>query len=94
MISQKELFYSYLAQTSPEPMELEIVKAEGLYLIDKKNKKYLDLISGISVSNVGHSHPEIINAVKKLICIELLTTDKKDFIFFLPIVKPTIPSVV
>ena len=65
MISQKELFYSYLAQTSPEPMELEIVKAEGLYLIDRNNKKYLDLISGISVSNVGHSHPEIINAVKE-----------------------------
>lgn len=65
MISQKELFYSYLAQTSPEPMALEIVKAEGLYLIDKNKKKYLDLISGISVSNVGHSHPEIINAVKE-----------------------------
>ena len=65
MISQKELFYSYLAQTSPEPMELEIIKAEGLYLIDKNNKKYLDLISGISVSNVGHSHPEIVNAVKE-----------------------------
>jgi acetylornithine/succinyldiaminopimelate/putrescine aminotransferase len=65
MISQKELFYSYLAQTSPEPMELEIVKAEGLYLIDRNNKKYLDLISGISVSNVGHSHPQIINAVKE-----------------------------
>ena len=65
MISQKELFYSYLAQTSPEPMELEIVKAEGLYLIDRKNKKYLDLISGISVSNVGHGHPEIINAIKE-----------------------------
>ena len=46
-------------------MALEIVKAEGLYLIDKNKKKYLDLISGISVSNVGHSHPEIINAVKE-----------------------------
>lgn len=64
MISQKELFYSYLAQTSPEPMELEIEKAEGLNLIDKNGKHYLDLISGISVSNVGHSHPEIIKAVK------------------------------
>lgn len=65
MVSQKELFYSYLAQTSPEPMELEIEKAEGLYLIDKNGKKYLDLISGISVSNVGHSHPKIIEAVKE-----------------------------
>lgn len=65
MISQKELFYSYLAQTSPEPLELEIEKAEGLHLIDKNGKKYLDLISGISVSNVGHSHPRIIQAVQQ-----------------------------
>lgn len=65
MISQRELFYSYIAQTSPEPMALEIEKAEGLYLIDKNGKKYVDLISGISVSNVGHCNPRVVEAIQK-----------------------------
>lgn len=63
MISNKELFYSYLAQTSPEPMALEIQKAKGVYLYGSKGEKYLDLISGISVSNVGHGHPAILKAL-------------------------------
>ncbi len=65
MISQRELFYSYIAQTSPEPMALEIEKTEGLYLIDKNGKKYVDLISGISVSNVGHCNPRVVKAIKE-----------------------------
>lgn len=65
MISQRELFYSYIAQTSPEPMALEIKKAEGLHLIDSKGKKYVDLISGISVSNVGHCNPRVVEAIKE-----------------------------
>ena len=36
---------------------------------------------------------EINKAEKKLTCIEFFTTDKKDVLFFLPIVNPTIPSV-
>lgn len=65
MISQRDLFYSYVAQTSPEPMDLHIEKAEGLYLIDENGKKYLDLISGISVSNVGHCHPNVVKAIQE-----------------------------
>ena len=64
MISQRELFYSYIAQTSPEPMALEIEKAQGIYLIDKEGEKYVDLISGISVSNVGHCNPKVVAAIK------------------------------
>ena len=64
MISQRELFYSYIAQTSPEPMDLQIEKAEGVYLIDNKGRKYIDLISGISVSNVGHCNPNVVKAIK------------------------------
>lgn len=64
MISQRELFYSYIAQTSPEPMALEIEKAEGLYLIDQSGKRYVDLISGISVSNVGHCNPRVVKAIQ------------------------------
>jgi len=65
MISPRELFHSYVAQTSPKPMGLEIIKGEGVYLYGSKGEKYLDLIAGISVSNVGHNHPSIVNAVKE-----------------------------
>ncbi len=65
MISQRELFYSYIAQTSPEPMDLHIEKAEGVHLIDSDGKKYVDLISGISVSNVGHCNPRVVNAIQE-----------------------------
>ncbi len=65
MISQRELFYSYIAQTSPEPMDLHIEKAEGIYLIDSDGKKYVDLISGISVSNVGHCNPRVVKAIQE-----------------------------
>ena len=65
MISQRQLFLQHVGQTSKKPSMLEIESAEGIYLYDKEGKKYIDLISGVSVSNLGHSHPAIINAVKK-----------------------------
>jgi len=58
-------FYKYVAQTSPEPIAIEVDRAQGIYFYDKSEKKYIDLISGIAVCNMGHSHPEIINAVKE-----------------------------
>jgi acetylornithine/succinyldiaminopimelate/putrescine aminotransferase len=61
----KDLFYRHLAQTSPEPMEIEIEKAEGIYLYSPDGKRYMDLISGISVSNIGHCHPEVVRAVQE-----------------------------
>jgi len=64
MTTQRELFYSHVAQTSFEPLALEIEKAAGVFLIDKNNKKYIDLISGISVSNIGHRHPKVLEAIK------------------------------
>ena len=45
-------------------MGLEISKAENIYLIGPEGKKYIDLISGIAVSTLGHNHPEIVKAVK------------------------------
>jgi acetylornithine/succinyldiaminopimelate/putrescine aminotransferase len=59
------LFLNHNAQTSTSPIGLEIVKAEGCELIDVNGKKYLDLIGGISVANVGHRHPYVIEAIKK-----------------------------
>ena len=60
----RNIFLRHVAQTSPEPMGLEIVASEGLYLIDKNGKKYMDLISGIGVSVLGHQHPAVVSAVK------------------------------
>ncbi len=64
MSTLRQQFLAHLAQTSDFPMGLEIVSAKGNYQIDKAGKKYLDLISGIAVSNLGHHHPEIIEALK------------------------------
>ena len=64
-ISQRQLFFSHVAQTSPEPLALEIEKAEGSYLYGTDGKQYLDFISGISVSNVGHRHPKVIAAIQE-----------------------------
>src|SRR5579863_1029755 len=60
----RELFFKHLGQTSPAPLGLEIVRAEGVYLYDVSGKRYLDAIGGISVCNTGHRHPEVISAVK------------------------------
>ena len=62
-INSKRLFLDYLAPTSPEPMMLEVERAEGVFIYSPDGKKYLDLISGIAVSSLGHQHPEVINAV-------------------------------
>lgn len=64
MISNRQLFLNHVAQTSPAPLMLEIERANGVYLYDVNGKSYIDLIAGISVSNVGHSHPEVVAAVK------------------------------
>lgn len=61
----RELFLQHVAQTSSAPLALEIVKAEGCELIDASGKKYIDLIGGISVANIGHRHPGVVEAIKK-----------------------------
>jgi len=63
--NQRQLFLRHVAQTSTSPIALEIVKAEGCKLYDKKGKEYIDLIAGISVCNVGHRHPKVVKAIKK-----------------------------
>ncbi|MCX6271776.1 MAG: aspartate aminotransferase family protein [Bacteroidetes bacterium] len=64
MVSNRTLFGSLLAQTSEAPIGLEIERAEGIYLYAPDGRRYCDLISGISVSNLGHGRPEVINAIK------------------------------
>ncbi len=65
MISLKRFFLENVAQTSPAPLMLEIKKAKGIYLYGTDGKKYIDLIAGVSVSNVGHRNERVINAIRK-----------------------------
>ncbi|HEY1200142.1 MAG TPA: aspartate aminotransferase family protein [Niastella sp.] len=64
-MNKRELFLRHVAQTSPAPLAIDIVKAKGSVLRDANGKKYLDLIAGISVCNVGHRHPKVVKAIKK-----------------------------
>lgn len=64
-MNQRELFLKHVAQTSPAPIGLEIVKAKGSLMWDADGNKYIDLIAGISVCNVGHRHPKVTKAIKK-----------------------------
>ena len=63
MISHRQLFLTRLAQTSPAPICLEIERAEGVYMYAPDGARYIDLIAGVSVSNVGHCHPKVVEAV-------------------------------
>jgi len=64
MLSNRQLFLLHLGQTSPSPLLVEVEKAEGIYLYGPSGEKYIDLISGVSVSNCGHRHPRVVEAVK------------------------------
>jgi len=65
MLSNRRLFLDFLGKTSEMPMLLEIEKASGIYLYAPDGKRYIDLISGVSVSNTGHCNPEVVDAVKE-----------------------------
>lgn len=64
MESYKSLFFKHQAQTSQNPLALEIVFAEGSYIVDKNGKKYLDFVAGVSANTLGHNHPKVNEAVK------------------------------
>lgn len=65
MISNRQLFLSFNAQTTEMPLLIEIERAEGVYMYGPNNEKYLDLISGIGVSNIGHRNQDVVNAIKE-----------------------------
>ncbi len=44
---------------------LAVKRAEGCRLYDFQDREYVDLLAGISVCNLGHSHPEIVETLKK-----------------------------
>ncbi|MFA8434678.1 MAG: aspartate aminotransferase family protein [Marinifilaceae bacterium] len=64
MLTNRQLFLQHVGQCSDFPLAIEIERAEGVYMYSPEGKKYLDLISGVSVSNLGHGHPRVKQAVK------------------------------
>ncbi len=63
-MNQKQIFLAHQAQTTHFPLMMEMAKAEGNYIYDTDGKKYLDLISGISVSHLGHGNTAVKEAIK------------------------------
>lgn len=64
-MQNRQLFLQHVAQTSPAPIGIEMVKASGIHQWDVSGKQYVDLISGFSVCNIGHSHPAVVQAVQE-----------------------------
>lgn len=64
MLTNKQLFQIHMGLPSVVDDPLEIVQAEGIYLIDDEGNKHIDLVSGVSVSNIGHRHPRVIQAIQ------------------------------
>lgn len=62
-MNHRQLFLSHLAQTTDFPLLIEVEKAEGIYLYGPNGETFMDLISGIGVSNVGHRHPKVLEAI-------------------------------
>lgn len=61
--SREKRFLTSQGQTTPFPFLLDVDRAEGSYIYTKDGKKYLDMIAGVAVNNVGHSHPKVIKAI-------------------------------
>jgi acetylornithine/N-succinyldiaminopimelate aminotransferase len=65
MPTLRQLFLANNAQTTDFPLLMEFERAEGVYMYNNEGKAYIDLISGIGVSNLGHSNPYVVNAIKE-----------------------------
>ena len=66
-MSKTNDFLSFQGQTNQTPYLIEVDRADGLYIYDKKGKAFMDMIAGVAVNNIGHNHPKVINALKSQI---------------------------
>ena len=58
-------FLRHVAQTSPAPQLIEVARAEGVFFYTPEGKPYYDLVSGVSVNNVGHGNKAVVEAVQR-----------------------------
>ena len=63
--NRKNIFLNQLGQTNPFPFLIDVDYAEGIFIYDRSGKQYLDAISGVSVTNIGHRHPKVITAIQE-----------------------------
>ncbi len=63
--SLREAFFRFVCQTSPEPLGIEVVRAQGSWVWDRSGRRYLDFLSGMGVAHVGHTHPAVVRAVQE-----------------------------
>lgn len=63
-MNRRTSFLDHLGQTNQCPYLIDVDRAEGIYIWDKTGKRYMDMIAGVAVSNVGHNHPLVIDAIK------------------------------
>ncbi len=64
MASLRDDFLRYVSQTSPAPMGVEVAHSHGCVVVDTSGREYLDLLSGIGVTGIGHTHPAVVQAVQ------------------------------
>ena len=64
MSKAKKIFFEKIAQTTPFPIGIEVDRAKGSWLYGKGEEKWLDMISGVAVTNIGHNHPKVVSAIK------------------------------
>lgn len=65
VMNKREEFLKFAGQTNQFPYLIEVERAEGIYFYDKQGKAYMDMISGVSVNNIGHSHPYVVKKVQE-----------------------------
>ncbi len=80
MLNNRQLFLLNTAQTSNSPRLIEIERAEGVYLYGPDSEKYIDLVSGFAVSNIGHRHPDVLEAISNQLSKYLHVTVYGEFI--------------
>ena len=61
----RKQFLRHVAQTSPAPQLIEVARAEGVFFYTPEGKPYYDLVSGVSVNNVGHGNKAVVEAVQR-----------------------------
>lgn len=61
---RQHTFLKNQAQTNETPYLIDVDRAEGIYIWDKSGKRYMDMIAGLAVNNIGHRHPAVISAIK------------------------------
>ncbi|MCX6370880.1 MAG: aminotransferase class III-fold pyridoxal phosphate-dependent enzyme, partial [Solirubrobacterales bacterium] len=45
-------------------LPLQVVRGAGSWVWDEDHNQYLDLLCGISVTTLGHCHPQVVDAIR------------------------------